>query len=131
MNIKMIWANLAVEDLERTGKFYEALGFRPNGHNNSEELRSFFMGENNFIIHFFVKEQLEVALKGSLADTRQGNEVIFSLSAESEEEVREWVSKVDNAGGTIFAPPEKWGKGFNLGFSDPDGHKFNVLYWPK
>jgi len=30
MHPKMIWANLAVEDLERTIKFYVGLGFKLN-----------------------------------------------------------------------------------------------------
>lgn len=131
MNTKRIWANLAVEDLDRTKHFYTALGFNPNGHNNTKALRSFFFGDNNFIIHFFVKDQLEAALKGPLSDLNQGNEIIFSLSADSEAEVDEWVDKVEGAGGTIFSDPEKWDKGYNLGFMDPDGHKFNVLYWPE
>jgi len=55
MKPKMIWANLAVADLERTQKFYTELGFKPNNPHSSNELVSFFAGENEFIIHFFLK----------------------------------------------------------------------------
>ena len=55
MKAKMIWANLGVKDLNRTQQFYQALGFQLNGQPN-EQLVSFLFGENNFIIHFFLKD---------------------------------------------------------------------------
>ena len=54
MKTKKIWANLGVENLERTTKFYSELGFKPNG--ASKELTSFFVGEDDFVIHFFLKD---------------------------------------------------------------------------
>lgn len=51
MKPKKIWSNLAVSDLERTTKFYTELGFKPNG--DSQELTSFFVGEDDFVMHFF------------------------------------------------------------------------------
>ena len=53
MKPKRIWANLTVEDLERTTKFYTELGFKSNG--ASKELTSFLFGQNDFVIHFFLK----------------------------------------------------------------------------
>jgi predicted lactoylglutathione lyase len=129
MKTKKIWANLAVEDLQRTTKFYSELGFKPNGTNT--ELTSFMFGEDNFMIHFFVKERFKWAVNDEAADLKNGNEVIFSLSAESTDEVHQWLLNVKNAGGTIFAEPQSFEKGYFFGFSDPDGHKFNVLYWPE
>ncbi|RVT76751.1 glyoxalase [Flavobacterium sufflavum] len=127
MKTNQIWGNLAVKDLERTTKFYTTLGFKPNG--NSEELSSFFFGDNNFVIHFFIKEQLEKFMPG-IADLSKGNEIIFSLSAKTKEEVDNWAAEVRKAGGTIFLEPTNYEQGYTFGFSDPDGHKFNVLYWP-
>jgi predicted lactoylglutathione lyase len=129
MKTNKIWANLGVEDLQRTTKFYSDLGFKPSGTN--EELTSFMFGHNDFIIHFFVKERFKWAINNEAADLKQGNEIIFSLSAESTDEVHQWLLAVKNAGGTIFAEPQSFEKGYFFGFSDPDGHKFNVLYWPE
>ncbi|MFP3595304.1 VOC family protein [Chryseobacterium sp. SIMBA_029] len=55
MKPKMIWSNLAVANLERTYKFYTELGFTPNGPHTSDQLVSFFFGEKDFIIHFFLQ----------------------------------------------------------------------------
>ena len=129
MKTKKIWANLGVEDLAWTTKFYSELGFKPNGTN--EELTSFCFGDDNFIIHFFIKERFKWAVNEEVADLKQGNEIIFSLSAESVDEVHQRLLAVKNAGGRIFAEPQSFEKGYFFGFSDPDGHKFNVLYWPK
>jgi len=54
MKTKKIRANLGVENLELTTKFYSDLGFKPNGASN--ELTSFFVGEDDFVIHFFLKD---------------------------------------------------------------------------
>jgi predicted lactoylglutathione lyase len=129
MKTNKIWANLGVEDLQRTTKFYSELGFKPNGTNT--ELTSFIFGEDDFIIHFFIKERFKWAVNDEVADLKLGSEIIFSLSAESVDEVHQWLLAVKNAGGRIFAEPQSFEKGYFFGFADPDGHKFNVLYWPK
>ncbi|RZJ63873.1 MAG: glyoxalase, partial [Flavobacterium sp.] len=74
MKTRMIWANLAVSDLERTTKFYTNLGFKPNGTNGSNELVSFTFGNDNFIINFFTEERLKSGTKMELADLKLGNE---------------------------------------------------------
>ncbi|TGD59878.1 VOC family protein [Flavobacterium humi] len=129
METKMIWANLVSHDLQRTVRFYTDLGFKPNGKGN-DELVSFLFGETNFVIHFFTPKRFENAIKSKSSDTKAGNEIIFSLSASSREAVDGWFEKVKQAGGEIFAQPENFDLGYTFGFADPDGHKFNFLYWP-
>ena len=127
MNPKMIWSNLAVSDLERTTKFYTQLGFKSNG--SSDELTSFFVGEDNFVMHFFLKDILETNTKVVIADSQNSNEVVFTLSAESKDQVDSWAKEVERAGGKIISKPEEFGKGYyGFVFADPDGHKFNVFY---
>lgn len=127
MKPKKIWANLAAEDLDRTTDFYTSLGFKTNG--RSRDLTSFKVGDDDFIIHFFLKDVLLGNVKGQMADLQQGNEVIFTLSAESREEVDQWEEAVEKAGGTLVSRAEAFGQGYyGLVFQDPDGHKFNVFY---
>jgi len=127
MKPKNIWANFGVRDLERTTKFYTQLGVKQNG--ASDQLTSFFFGEEDFIIHFFLKDILEPGMKGQIIDTKAGNEIIFTLSADSKEEVNDWEKEVQQAGGTIVSRPEEFGKGYyGFVFADPDGHRFNVFY---
>lgn len=126
MKTKKIWANFSVQDLKRTTTFYKQLGFKHNG--ASDQLTSFFFGDENFIIHFFLKAVLETGMKGQIIDTKTGNEIIFTLSADTKEDVNSWEETVRQAGGTIVSKPEEFGEGYyDFVFADPDGHRFNVF----
>jgi len=126
MKTKKIWANFGVQDLERTTQFYQQLGFKSNG--ASDQLTSFFFGEDDFIIHFFLKDILEPNMNGQLIDTKAGNEIIFTLWADTREEVDTWAEEIRQAGGTLVSEPEAFGAGYyGFVFTDPDGHKFNVF----
>ncbi len=127
MQPKKIWSNLAVSDLDRTTKFYKDLGFKSNGVSN--ELTSFLFGENNFVIHFFLKDILKISVNGEIADSHKVNEILFTLSAQNIEQVNDWAVEVEKAGGKIITKPEAFGEGYyGFVFADPDGHKFNVFY---
>ena len=127
MKVKKIWANYTVKDLARTTKFYTELGFKSNG--ASEDLTSFFFGDDDFVIHFFTEKSLKASVEGDIADLKHGNEIIFTLGAERKEEVDQWAEEVKTAGGAIVSEPEEFGKGYyGFVFTDPDGHKFNVFY---
>lgn len=126
MRPKKIWANFSVQNLARTTAFYKQLGFKHNG--ASDQLTSFFFGDDSFIIHFFLKDVLEPAMKGPITDAGAGNEIIFTLSADTREEVDNWEKEIQQAGGTIVSKPEAFGENYyGFVFADPDGHKFNVF----
>jgi len=130
METRMIWANLSSGNLSKTREFYSQLGFKINGKHNQDELVSVSIGKDNFIINFFTKSRMEIGINGLNADATKHNEILFSLSADSREEVDQWVEKVKTSGGTLYADPQNYQEGYTFGFCDPDGHKFNVLYWP-
>jgi len=124
MNPKMIWANFSVKDVARTRAFYTELGFQPNGKNDHPKLASFLFGDHGFVIHFFERGS---QIDEYLAPNTSG-EIIFTLSAETEAEIKEWVEKVSNAGGTVFQEAGRDETNhYSFGFADPDGHRFNVL----
>jgi len=124
-----IWANLGVKDVTATRNFYSTLGFKPNeGYDKTDEITSFLFGNDDFVINFFVKDSLKNALRGEVADLSKGNEVIFTLWADNKEEADKWAVEVRNGGGKIFDEPAEFGPGYyGFGFSDPDGHKWNVF----
>jgi predicted lactoylglutathione lyase len=125
MKAKKIWANFSVKDVKRTNQFYTQLGFTPNKPNNDPKLTSFLFGDDDFVIHFFEQgSQIDEYLP---AGSKNG-EIIFTLSAETEAEVKEWIDKVKEAGGNIFheVGNDKTNH-YGFTFADPDGHKFNVL----
>ena len=126
MKARKIWANVSVKNAMRTYEFYKQLGFTPNNPDNDPKLASFLFGDDDFVIHFFEQNsQIDEYLK---SDSKNGNEIIFTLSAETEQEVKEWEGKVQTAGGKIVHElgRDKTGH-YGFAFADPDGHKFNVL----
>jgi uncharacterized protein len=130
MKPKKIWSNLGVSDLKRTTEFYNALGFKANGkHSVTKELTSFLVSDDDFVMHFFLDDILKTSMKGKIADTKNANEVLFTLSAESKEQVDKWAKEVEKAGGKNISKPEEFGEGYyGFVFADPDGHKFNVFF---
>ena len=130
MKAKKIWGNFSVKDAKRTNQFYTQLGFTPNKPNNDPKLASFLLVMIDFVIHFF--EQGSRIDEYSTSGSKTTSEIIFTLSAETEEEVKEWVEKVKNAGGNIFHEVGRDETNhYGFGFADPDGHKFNVLLMEK
>ena len=134
MQPKSIWANLGVENIERTQDFYLSLGFKLNG-KPSDDLVSFLFGDDKFVIHFFKKEKLKTSLEGDISDLKQGNEVMFSLSTESKDNFDNWITEIKNAGGTILFDSNNDRKEFYdkngfyvCVFADLYGHKYNLLY---
>jgi predicted lactoylglutathione lyase len=68
-------------------------------------------------------------MKGKIADTKNANEVLFTLSAQSRDQVDKWAKEVEKAGGKNISKPEEFGEGYyGFVFADPDEHKFNVFY---
>lgn len=130
MKTKKIWANFSVKDAKRTKEFYTRLGLTPSQQNNYPKLASFLFGDDNFVIHFFEQgSQIDEYLASG---SNSASEIIFTLSAETEEEVNEWADRVKKAGGTIFQEAGRDKNNYyGVGFADPDGHKFNVLLMEK
>ena len=126
MKAKKIWANFSVKDAKRTSQFYTQLGFTPNNPNNYPQLASFLFGDDDFVIHFFEQgSQIDEYLTSGSKTT---SEIIFTLSAETEAEVKEFAGKVKEAGGDIFQKVRRDENNyFGFAFADPDGHKFNIL----
>ena len=125
MKAKKIWGNFSVKDAKRTNQFYTQLGFTPNKPNNNPKLASFLFGDDDFVIHFFEQGS---RIDEYLPSGSKTSEIIFTLSAETEAEVKEWAEKVKNAGGNIFHEVGRDETNhYGFGFADPDGHKFNVL----
>ena len=126
MKAQMIWANFSVKDANRTRKFYTQLGFTPNKQNNDPKLASFLFGKNDFVIHFFEEgSQIDEYLTPG---SKTSSEIIFTLSAETETEVKDFADKIKNAGGNILQKVRRDENNYyGFVFADPDGHKFNVL----
>lgn len=127
---KEIWINLPVKNVKRSKEFFTAIGFRLNTqYGNSDTSASLIVGSKNVVVMLFEDATFEGFTSSKVADTKQFAEVLFSIDAESREEVDELAKKAAAAGGVVFGQPgEKDGWMYGCAFSDPDGHRWNVLY---
>lgn len=128
--IKSLWLNIPVKDVAKSRDFFTAIGFRLNEHyGNSDQSASLLIGTSDLVLMLWPAEQFKNFTRHEISSTVQGNEVLFSIDAESAEEVDDIISKVEAAGGDIFARPG-WNQGwmYGCGFKDLDGHRWNILF---
>jgi predicted lactoylglutathione lyase len=127
---KEFWVNLPVKNIKKSKDFFSQLGFSFNPvPGNGNDSACLVAGSKNVAIMLFEEPTFKTFTLGEITDTKHGTEVLFSIDAESREEVDEFAVKVKKAGGTIYSPPgEKDGWMYGCGFSDPDGHRWSVLH---
>jgi predicted lactoylglutathione lyase len=127
---KQFWVNLPVKDVAKSKEFFTRLGFSFNTqYGDSAQNAALSIGDNKVIVMLFAEPLFKGFANNEIADTNNANEVLFSIDAESPEEVNEMANKVRAAGGTIYGEPgEKDGWMYGCGFVDLDGHRWSVLY---
>lgn len=127
---KEIWINLPVKDVNKSREFYKKLGFRPNPrHPESDDMASLLIGDDDVVLMLFPEAAFREFSSHAIADTDKAVEVLFSIDAESPEEVDEMAKKAEAAGGTVYGEPgEKDGWMYGAGFIDLDGHRWSVLH---
>ena len=127
---KDIWINLPVKDIKKSKEFFTKLGFSfDERYVNSDDGACLVIGDKNVVVMLFTESTFEKFTGNKIIDTRNGTEVLFSIGAQSKEEVNEIAGNVIKAGGTIYAEAgEHDGWMYGCGFADLDGHRWNLLY---
>jgi predicted lactoylglutathione lyase len=127
---KEFWVNLPVKDLDRTKEFYTKIGFtfKPLP-GNRQDGAMLIMGSRSVQLLFFEESAFRGFSGTEVADTKQCSEVLFSIDASNSDEVNNLAVNVRKAGGNIYSDPaEKDGWMYGFGFSDPDGHRWSVIF---
>lgn len=127
---KELWINLPVKDVNKSKAFYEGIGFTLNEkYGNNDSSASFMVGTKNIILMLFAEPVFKSFIHHPISDPIQGSEVLFSIDAESREEIDGMAAKAEQFGGTVFGKPgENQGWMYGCGFCDPDGHRWNGLF---
>jgi uncharacterized protein len=126
---KQIWLNLPVKNIEKSKQFFSKIGFSFNEEYSNENSACMLVGDQNFVVMLFEESLFGNFVQNTIADTQTHSEMLISIDAESRNEVEELAQKVEEAGGVLFAKPaENKGWMYGCGFSDLDGHRWNVLF---
>lgn len=127
---KEIWLNLPVKNIAKTTEFFSKIGFKLNEHApKSNSMASFKIGQKDFIVNFFTEEAFKTFTPFQIADLSGAIACLISIDAENKEGVDAILERAAEAGAHIFAKGgERDGWMYGGGFTDPDGHKWNVLF---
>jgi predicted lactoylglutathione lyase len=122
-----IFVNLPVKDLNKTVKFFTALGFTFNPQFTDENATCMIVSDDIFVM-LLVEKFFQTFTKKPVADATKTAEVIIALSADSRERVDELVDKALAAGGAMSNEPQDMGWMYQRSFQDVDGHLWEVAY---
>ena len=124
---RMIFVNLAVEDLDRSVDFFTKLGFSFNPQFTDEHATCMIVSDQAFVM-LLVKSRFKDFTKKDLVDSTAQTEAILALSAESREQVDELADKALEAGGTVANEPMEMDFMYGRSFNDPDGHLWELVW---
>jgi predicted lactoylglutathione lyase len=125
----MIFINLPVTDLERSVRFYEAIGGRKEPKFSNAGAAMIVLSDAIHVMlltHDFYRS----FTAKPIADAHQSSQVLLCLSADSREGVDALVEKADGSGGRADPGPkqEMGGMMYGRSFEDPDGHHWEIMW---
>ncbi|MCW4455824.1 VOC family protein [Flavobacterium sp. MXW15] len=124
---QMIFVNLPVRDLERSRRFFAALGYGFNPQFSDDKAACMVVSDSIFVMLLVEPFFKEFTLK-PIVDAHGHTEVITCLSAESRRQVDEQVDKALAAGASEPQPARDYGFMYQRGFQDLDGHLWEIAH---
>jgi uncharacterized protein len=129
MKQKLSLVTLGVADLERSVRFYEALGWRPTNRSAGDEVAFFEMGGVH--LSLFGRRDLAEDIGIDFEVGTQIPAITLAHNEPSAEDVERAFREFLAAGATILKQPKatEWG-GYSGYVADPDGHIWELAFNP-
>lgn len=124
---RQIFLNLPVADVQRSIRFFEALGFAPDPRFTDETAAGIMISERIYAM-LLSHDKFRGFAPNRIADAHETTEVLICLRCESREEVQDLVSRARAAGGRSYSDAQDYGFMYGHGFQDPDGHVWELMY---
>jgi predicted lactoylglutathione lyase len=124
---RMLFPNLAVEDLDRSVAFFTELGFTFD-ERFTDETATAMVVNDQAVVMLLVKDRFADFTKKQIVDSRMQTETILALSAESREDVDRFADKALAAGGSPANDPMEMDFMYGRSFQDPDGHQWEIFW---
>jgi uncharacterized protein len=120
---------LGVDDLERTGRFYQELGWRRSSASVAGVVT--FLRGDNIALGLFGRQDLARDAHLPSSEVEGNGAVALAMNLPDEDEVDRALHAAVRAGGRIVKPAERadWG-GYSGYFTDPEGHLWEVAHNP-
>jgi uncharacterized protein len=129
MDQRLSLITLGVEDVSRSQRFYEGLGWKLDGGVDNESDHVAFFQMPGMVVSLWGREKL--AEDSCVSDPGGWGGVTLAYNVRSPEEVDAVLEQARAAGGTIGRPGGKtFYGGYSGVFIDPDGHPWEVAHNP-
>jgi uncharacterized protein len=119
-----LFVNLPVKDLGRSQAFFTELGLTFFG--QAEDMASVIISEHTQVM-LITETVFASYARHAIADATSGTEVILALGVETREQVDELAGRAETAGGSPVGTPRDDGYRYQRGFTDLDGHHWEIL----
>lgn len=124
---KQIFVNLPVRDLDRSIRFFTALGFEFDPRFTDATATCMVVAENIHVM-LLTEAKFQSFTPKPVSDATKATEVLLCLSLDSRAEVEAMVAKAAAAGGSTYNQPQDHGFMYQHGFQDPDGHIWELVH---
>ena len=124
---RQIFVNLPIKNMERSKSFFSALGFSFNPQFTNEQGACMVISDSIYAM-LLIEPFFQTFTRKPVADATKSTEVLICLSCESRAEVDSLVKKALAAGGTSPNAPQDHGFMYGHGFTDLDGHVWELMY---
>jgi uncharacterized protein len=126
---RMIFVNLPVEDLERSKRFYEAIGAR-NEPKFTNEAAAMMALSDTINVMLLSKPFYSTFTDKPIADAHASSQVLLCVSCDNAAEVDRLVEAAAANGGKADPGPKQdmGGMMYGRSFEDPDGHIWEVMW---
>ncbi len=122
-----IFVNLPVRDLEKSKKFFGEIGFGFDERMTDNNGACMVIGPNIYAM-LLTEDFFKSFSHKDIADLSKSSEVITALSAQSRNEVDEWVDKAMAAGGGKANDPMEESFMYSRSFYDLDHHLWEIVF---
>ena len=125
----MIFINLPVGDLDRSIRFYEAIGGRKEPKFSNEAAAMIVLSDTIHVM-LLTHPFYSTFTSKEIADAHRTSQVLLCVSASSAAEVDRLVESAGSGGGKADPGPkqEMGGMMYGRSFEDPDGHHWETMW---
>jgi uncharacterized protein len=124
---RMLFVNLAVQDLEKSKDFFGRLGFGFDERFGDDKAACLVISDQAYAM-LLVEPFFAGFTSKAICDTTTHVEVLLALSADSRDEVDQLVQAALEAGGSPAADKMEDGPMYGWSFQDLDGHVWEVFH---
>jgi predicted lactoylglutathione lyase len=122
-----IFVNLPVKDLKRSIDFFTKLGYAFEPKFTDDKATCMIVSDNIFVM-LLVDRFFKTFTPKEICDAHKQTETLICLRLESRQKVDELVARALAAGGSSPMPKQEMDGMYGHGYTDLDGHMWELLY---